>query len=109
MVSHAFAVQQRADDSCAFAEPGIPLRLGWPGYPGDVFIQPLPASKREPKTSREHLAKRCGSLCDDRWMVTVAWGRDDAERQRGRLHGCAKPRPGISGMALSRPPGFEVV
>ena len=83
--------------------------LGRPPVAGDVLVGRLTGAERHPEPAGEHLAERRRRLGDDRRVIALARCGDDPERQVGRRHRRAEPRPGEAGLALAFAPRREVV
>ena len=109
VVGHLLAAQQRADDIDALEQAGVSVGLGRPRVAGDVLVERLAGAEGRPEAPREQLAERRDRLGDDRRVVALPGGRDDAEGQGGRLHRGAEPRPGVAGFALALAPGRQVI
>ena len=109
VVRDLLAREQRTHDVDALAQPGVARRLVRPALARDVLVGGLAGAERDPQPPREHLAHRRRRLGDDRRVVALAGRVHDAERQRGRRHRGAEPRPGEARLALALAPRREVV
>ena len=64
--------------------------LARPSLAGHMLVAGLPAAERRPEAARVHRAKRRDRLGDDRGVVALARGVDDAERQARGLQRSAE-------------------
>ena len=106
------ALPEHPDDAHRLAEHIETHRLRRrKGAPGDVLVQVLPRPEAELEPSRHQGCRGCGSLCDDRRMVT--------HQRAGHAGGDLDPRcglgytadgaPGKSGTPVSRDPRVIMV
>src|SRR5215204_240132 len=115
MHSHTVMVRDRlsrpqfADDLDTFEQSCLTLLLRNPGVGGDVLVQQLSATERDPEAARKHLDKGGCRLGDDRRVISLSRRIDNAKRQRARLHRSAEPAPRESALSLSLTPRMKVV
>ena len=103
------ARQQAADDVDALDEALVAHLLARPRLAGDPLVGGLARSERRPEPTREHLRERRDGLGDDRGVVALPGGVDDAERQAGGGQRGAEEGPREAGLPLPRAPRAEVV
>jgi hypothetical protein len=84
-VIHHFAGEQGPDDVDALAQACVARRLGRPALAGDVLVGGFAGAERDPQSPRKQLRQRRRGLGDDRRVIPLAGGVDDAEWQRRRL------------------------
>ena len=109
VVADLLAGEQGAHHRDALGETLVADVLGGPTVAGDVLVGGLAGSEGHPEPAREHLGERRRGLGDDRRVVALAGRVDDAERQLGRRHRRAEPRPREARLALALTPRREVV
>ena len=109
VVADLLAGEQASDDVDALDEALVAHLLARPHLAGDPLVGGLARSERRPEATREHLRERRDGLGDDRGVVALPGGVDDAERQAGRGQRGAEEGPGEAGLSLPLAPRAEVV
>ena len=109
LVADLLAGQQSPDDVNAFDEALIANLLARPDSSGHPLVRCLARSECRPESTRKHLRKRRDGLGDDRRVVALPGGIDNAERNIRRRKRGAKEGPGEARFALTLAPRAEVV